>query len=162
MDQTLRIGLMVRWIGFMVGLFAGGAMAQSPGATVRGNVQDSGGVVLEGATVNLLRLSDSVLIRATRNLKNGFTLRRIAKGSYVIGVSFVGYRKTFLRLDVPDGDSVLQLPVLKLPASSDGGAMLEVVVRASIPPVIAKSDTLIYAASAFKTRPNASVEELLK
>jgi len=152
---------MVRWIGIVLGLYAGSAVAQSSGVTVHGNVQDSSGAVLEGATVNLLRLPDSALIKATRNVKNGFTLRRIARGSYVIGVTFVGYRRTFLRLDVPDGDSLLQLPVLKLPPSSDG-SMLEVVVRASIPPVIAKSDTLIYAASAFKTRPNASVEELLK
>ncbi|MBS1566752.1 MAG: carboxypeptidase regulatory-like domain-containing protein [Bacteroidetes bacterium] len=137
-------------------------LAQAPGATARSTVQDSAtGAVLDGATVSLLRLPDSSLVRQTRSVKNGFAFRRISPGSYVASVSFVGYHKTELVFNVGPNDTLLQLPVIKMPASAEN-TMMEVVVRASIPPVVSKSDTLIYNASSFKTRPNAPVEDLLK
>jgi hypothetical protein len=142
--------------------FGNGLFAQVPAASVRSTVQDSAsGAVLDGATVSLLRLPDSALVRETRSVKNGFIFRRLAPGSYAISASFVGYRKTAQSFTVAAVDTLLQLAAIKMPASAEH-TMMEVIVRASIPPVVSKADTLVYQASAFKTRPNAPVEELLK
>jgi hypothetical protein len=42
------------------------------------------------------------------------------------------------------------------------GELIKVVVRAVIPPVIVKSDTIVYNTEAFKAKPNATVAVLLK
>ena len=155
--------LLILCIGsfFFVGLPVS-LLAQEPGTAYRGIVRDSAtGTVLEGATVSLLRLPDSALVRQTRSVKTGFRLGRLTRGEYVLSVSFVGYRQTFLAFVSTGVDTTLTLDPIRMPPSNEK-SMLEVVVRASIPPVVAKSDTLVYNASAFKTRPNASVEELLK
>lgn len=156
-------GMILRIVFCLLVLPVGNSLlAQSPAASVKSTVQDSAtGAVLDGATVSLLRLPDSALVKQTRSVKNGFIFRRLNPGSYLVSASFVGYRKTEQPFTIAAGDTLLQLPAVKMPPSTEQ-TMMEVVVRASIPPVVSKADTLVYQASAFKTRPNAPVEELLK
>ena len=116
--------------------------------------------VLDGATVSLLRLPDSVLLRQTRSLRNGFVFRSIKAGSYLIKTSFIGYQNNFSLVRISGADSIQQLVSVKMQPGSP--AMMEVIIRSTIPPVISKSDTLVYNAASFKTGPNASVEDLLK
>lgn len=135
--------------------------AQLPGSNFHGIVRDSvSGQVLEGATVSLVQMPDSMLLRQTRSVKGGFRFARVAAGRYVISISYIGYRNAVLAFGSSGQDTLIQLPPLRLVSGEK--EMLQVVVRASIPPVVAKSDTLVYNASAFKTRPNATVEDLLR
>lgn len=50
--------------------------------------------------------------------------------------------------------------IVMQPASDT--SLIGVVVKASIPPVLIKKDTIVYNAAAYKLGPNASVQELLK
>lgn len=136
------------------------AEAQSP--FIKGMVTDSAtGKTLEGATIALLSLPDSALVRQARSLKNGFSLHKPAAGKYLVTVSFVGYKKMAQQIIVNNKDTILQMPPFTLSTSS-GDDMMQVVIVSSIPPVISHSDTVAYQANAFKTRPDASVEDLLK
>ena len=136
------------------------AVAQE--ATVKGTVADSSaGKVLEGATIALLSLPDSALVRQTRSVKNGFVLRKVSPGKYLVTATFVGYKKMVQLLIVGSRDTVLQMAPFEMKIAA-GDDMMQVVVVSSIPPVISRSDTVAYQASAFKTRPDATVEELLK
>ncbi|HMR83315.1 MAG TPA: TonB-dependent receptor, partial [Niabella sp.] len=67
------------------------------------------------------------------------------------------YRKEFM---LGDSTTTLDLGTLKL--SHSNIALEEVVVIAERPPVIFKKDTVEFNANAFKTLPNALVEDLLK
>lgn len=145
----------------MMLLLTAAVHAQTASVTVRGNVMAATNKEnLSGATVQLYRLTDSIVIRKTLSQRNGFVLNRVPAGEYELLVSFVGYRDTAYRFMVSAKDSLVRLDTLWLfPKSSE---MMEVVVRSVIPPVIVKSDTVVYNTSAFKTQPNATVEELLK
>ena len=142
-------------------LTAGSLATFAQEATVKGSVTDSSGKVLEGATIALLSLPDSALVRQTRSIKNGFTLRRLSRGKYLVTATFVGFKKMIRPLVVSGNDTILQMAPFEMTVSA-GADMMQVVVVSSIPPVISRSDTVAYQASAFKTRPDATVEELLK
>jgi hypothetical protein len=135
--------------------------AQAETVTIKGKIGDSvTHAVLPDASLSLLHLPDSMVIRRSVSGKNGFMFYRLKSGNYELFISNIGYRDTTVRITVKIGDTVLNTGTIWLhPAVR---SLVEVVVKAIIPPVITKSDTLIYDAAAFKTRPNATVEELLK
>lgn len=126
---------------------------------LKGTVQDSSGHVLDGATVKLLR--DSVIVRQTRMGASGFLFTRIATGRYIVKTSFTGFKEYQKSILVSGRDSILNIGVITMQQGTDS-SLLEVVVKATIPPMIMKQDTVVYNAAAYKLRPNASVEELLK
>lgn len=133
--------------------------AQGPGVLIRGRVVDSASHVLEGATVRLYK--DSVAIRQARVTARGFAFARIGTGRYVLKAGFTGYRDARMQVVITGRDSTLTLPDLAMLPGVDT-SLLEVVVKATLPPVMMKKDTVVYNAGAYKLRPNANIEELLK
>ncbi len=135
--------------------------AQTKVISLKGAVTDSlTGVVLEQASILLLRLPGERTISQAISGKNGFVLRRIPPGNYLLISSFIGYKRDSLSLTVSDRDSsALILPIRMQPAGTD---LMEVVVRTTIPPMTIRHDTLVYNANAYKTRPNATIEDFLK
>ncbi|MDE3214375.1 MAG: TonB-dependent receptor [Bacteroidota bacterium] len=129
-------------------------------STLHGLVRDSSShKLLEGATVTLRRM-DGTPLRATVSNRGGYYFRRILPGEYQISFSFSGYNPQRVQIGVKDSVLLIQVPDAQL--SIRGTQLMQIVIRATIPPVISRSDTLVYNAGAFRTRPNASVEDLLR
>jgi hypothetical protein len=128
--------------------------------TIKGRVTDSlDKKPLELSTIAVVDTKDTSLIAYTLSKKNGdFELRNLPHGKKIkLVVSFTSYKSyvktfTFNKNDVVDlGDIALSNKMLD-----------EVVIRAERVPITIKKDTIEFSAEAFKTRPNAVVEELLK
>jgi hypothetical protein len=135
--------------------------AQMEAITINGKVGDTvTHALLPDASLFLLHLPDSMVIRRAAGGKNGFLFNRLKPGQYLLYLSNIGYRDTILSIALKPGDTAFNTGTIWLhPAAR---SLVEVVVKATIPPVITRSDTLVYDAAAFRTRPNATVEELLK
>jgi hypothetical protein len=110
------------------------------------------------ATVSILRLRDTALISYTTTDKNGdFTLRNLKEEPSVLLISHVGYLSLHVNIDFKK-NKIIELGQLYL----NEKMLQEVIVRGEHIPVIMKKDTIEFDAEAFKTRPNALVEDLLK
>lgn len=135
--------------------------AQTEVVTIKGRVGDAvTHELLPDASLSLLHLPDSIVIRRSLSGKNVFLFNRLKPGQYLLYLSNVGYRDTILSISLKAKDLVFNTGTIWLQPAVR--SLVEVVVKAIIPPVITKSDTIIYDAAAFKTRPYATVEELLK
>lgn len=144
----------------------GAAHAQSPSLTVRGVVRDSATrVILEDATVTLYSVSPdnpshTSLLASRRNSAHGFMFRGLQPGAYRIITTYLGYRPdtTVIALRPADTPGIMVPIILR----HSGKALMEVVVTARIPPAIVRNDTIAFNAGAYPTRPNATVEDLLR
>lgn len=127
-----------------------------------GNVQDtSAKAPLPNAIVMAIKLTDSTLIDFTRTDINGyFKLKPLPIDTYQVIIShpkfadmgyFVFGDKKNLEYDF--GKIILQPKNVSLD---------EVTIFAFKDPIYYKGDTLIYTADSFKTKANATVEDLLK
>lgn len=131
--------------------------------TLKGKLLDSTNNKPIGlATVTVFQAADTVII--TYRMSNGdgdFKIPGLPLNlncRVVVTVSgYAGYRKEFI---LSDTQKELDLGSLHLAPSVT--SLDEVVVFAERPPVIIKKDTVEFNASAFKTLPNALVEDLLK
>jgi hypothetical protein len=129
-------------------------------AAIKGRVIDSlSKTPLELSTIAVVDPSDSIMIAYTVSKKNGdFELHGLpAEKKIKLLVSFASY-KSYVHLftfkkgeDANLGDIILSSKMLN-----------EIVIRGERPPITIKKDTIEFDAAAFKTRPNAVVEELLK
>jgi hypothetical protein len=136
-----------------------GVMAQSKGS-VRGRILDSlDKTFVPGATISFQRIPDSTVVGFTMSDDNGFfEYKGLAVGEYKVIVKMIGsavLRKSFAitneKLEVNLGNLEL------LPESIEG-----IVVKGEVAPVEIKQDTVEFNAAAFKTKPNANTEDLLK
>ena len=132
-------------------------------ATLKGKLIDSTAKIPLGlATVTVFKASDTAIITyRLSNSEGDFKIPGLpfdVQCRVVVSYSgYIGYRKEFtVRSDQP----VLDLGTVYMSPASV--AMQEVVVYAERPPVVIKKDTVEFNASAFKTLPNALVEDLLK
>ena len=113
---------------------------------------------LESATVHIERVKDSTVITYTISDKEGnFILEdKIADKTVNFYVSYVGHRTYFKSITLDK--EVINLPAIDLEVSN---ALDEVVITTAAPVTI-KKDTLEFNVSSFKTKKDASVEDLLK
>ena len=131
--------------------------AQNKGE-ITGQVLDDRNEVLEKATVSILKKQDSTLIAYTMTDDKGeFGLYKLPLNQdLTLVVSYVGfsvYYKDFTLISEETTD--IGKVVLK------GNVLEEVKINVQ-PPLRYNNDTLEYNANYFKTRPNATVEELIK
>jgi len=128
---------------------------------IRGLVTDSlTGAALEDATVSLEGVTDRAALQRVRSNRNGFLLRRPAPGNYRLITTYLGYAPDTLVLALRATDTASRFVRIRLRPSAN--PLMQVVVRATIPPAIVRNDTIAFNAGAYPTRPNASVEDLLK
>lgn len=130
-------------------------------ANVKGRVVDSlSNKPIEFATVAILDNRDTAahLLSYTITDKNGdFKLHNIPQGiSVKVFISFVAYQP--YRKIVTLKTDALDLGIIKLNIKE----LNEVLVKGERLPIIIKKDTIEFNAEAFKVRPNAVVEDLLK
>lgn len=134
--------------------------AQKVSGTVKGYLQDSiTATPLADATVSIIRLKDSTLISFTLTGNNGyFEIKNLDGGDYNVVASFTGLQTLKKKITIAGEQPVLDLGAVKMDRIYK--TMEEVVIEEA--PVKIKGDTLSFRADAFKTKPNATVEDLLK
>lgn len=138
---------------------AGGTLCYALAYNVSGVVVDSEGDICPGATVRLLRQKDSVAVKSAIAGSNGrFSITDAARGHYILETSYIGSRTDYRNISISGGSINADTIVL-----AENALMLgEAVVTGVRTPIKVKEDTIEFAADAYKTAPNAVVEDLLK
>jgi hypothetical protein len=144
------------------------AKAQRTGFSIRVTVEDSlNGQYLENATVSLLRVPEGTTVYQRRIEKRDLVFSNLPSGGYQLVTSFLGYATDTLSITFPrqragqlmPADNVKNVRVLLHHSAKD---LVQVIVKAEIPPGTVKNDTIAFNSAAFPTRPNATVEGLLR
>lgn len=153
MKKVYLLALAILSLGFS-------ASAQKIAGSVKGYLQDSAtGSALTDATVSLMSLPDSSLVSFTLTDNNGFfEIKNINAGEYVVVSSFVGLRSFKKKFLISATHATEDVGTVKLMRADN--LMDEVLITEA--PVKINGDTISYKADAFKTKPNATVEDLLK
>lgn len=137
------------------------AMGQKTSGSVKGILQEEPAKTpLDEATVSVMKSSDSSLLSFTLTSNSGFfEIKNLDTGSYYLLVSFQGLET----VKKPFGITV-EKPMVDLGAVSMSKSYktLQEVVVTDEAPIKVKGDTIAYNAASFKTKPNATVEDLLK
>src|SRR5690349_19318204 len=132
------------------------AISQTP---VSGGLKyNNDGTPVAGATISFQSRTDSLNRHILVSDSVGHFNAQLAPGLYKLQITAVGY----LPIDSLPliGDSSLNLGTLSM--MKNEGLVGEVVVKASLPPVKQKGDTLEYNSSSFKVNPDANAEEMVK
>lgn len=128
---------------------------------ITGSIFSSDNEALIGATVLLLEKSDSTMLEfCLTNDKGYFEIRGIEDGEYIIQSSYVGFTDLLMEVVSDWNEKEIDLGILNMENSKT--VLTEVEVKAERIPMGIYGDTISYNADAFKTRPNATVEDLLK
>lgn len=128
--------------------------------TLSGSIQDPTNHPLNSATITLLDPKDSTLLTfGISNTKGEFEIRNIREEAVLVQVSFMGFDTYYTTAKRPENSLSLPLGVIQLQEKTQE---LDEFTLRDIPPITIKKDTIEYHADAFKTQPNANVEELLK
>ena len=136
------------------------SFSQSNSFKITGTViTESDGNSLEAATVHLERVKDSTLITYTITDRKGyFSLEgKSYEKNLKLFISFVGYQ-TYIKTINLETDQI-DLNIIKLNTISN---LLNEVVVKSRSPIIIKKDTVEFNVASFKTKKDASIEDLLK
>ncbi len=112
------------------------------------------------ATIALLNPIDSTLLAfGITNDQGQFKVRQIVNGSYIMQIAYLGHKTYYRKLDVPVSNNgemgviIMEAAAINLPS---------VEVEAEYIPIKINKDTIEYNALAFKTKPDASTEDLLR
>lgn len=137
---------------------ASAAMAQK--GSVKGKLTDSTyKEVLSEATISILHIKDSSVVAYTiSNAKGEFEIKNLDTGTFRLTVTYQGYQPISKKITIKDDQPLVDLATVYMDKKTT--LLDEVVVEA--PPIQVKKDTIEIRASAFKTKPNASAEDLLK
>jgi len=134
------------------------AIGQS--GSITGTINDPMNKPLEGATAVLLNQADSLLVGfALTDSKGRFLIDEVALSSYILQISFLGYTEINQLIDVHTNERI-DIETINMEESDIN--LDEILIEAEHIPIRMKKDTIEYNAPAFKTSPNADVEELLK
>lgn len=149
-------------LGLYIVLFSLPAFAQQGGVDVMGTIiEQSNQEPIEQATVRLLSVKDSALVRGVASSQNGnFTLKNIKAGSYLLHISFVGFDPLYQPLRITGKTNPVNVGKLEL---SDGAIQLgEAVVIGKAAEVVVRNDTVEYNADSYKVTEGSVLEDLLK
>ncbi|HNR06721.1 MAG TPA: TonB-dependent receptor [Saprospiraceae bacterium] len=136
--------------------------AQGGRIQIKGIVTDSADQALEAGTIVLLKAKDSSLVSFTRtNDQGAFELKNIKPDEpYLLKITYLGYADFQTTVSPGDGQNILDLGRIRMAASSK--TLSEVVVQEQHIPVQIKKDTIEFNSAAFRTLPNANVEDMIK
>ncbi len=128
---------------------------------VRGTVQDETAHSLPFAVVLLLQDSTPVSTFQTEDDGVFRLVTSVSDAAFILKITYVGYETYEQKLytNAFSKDTLNIGPIKMIPLSIK---LAEAVVSAQRNPVEIRGDTLAFAASAFKTQPNALAEDLLK
>ena len=130
--------------------------AAQPGYDIEGKVQEKAGA-LPGATVILTRPKATTGRGVITNDQGVFIIKNVKPGTYILRVSFIGYKSLMQTINVTSQD--VNLGTLQLAASSE--RLKEIQVVGKTPPVEIKGDTASFNSKAYKTNPDATAQDLV-
>ncbi len=126
---------------------------------IKGKIVDSDGEPMVAATVKLLAAKDSTFINGVKtNIDGNYSLTGVKSGNYIVEAMYIGYRTTHTDTKIGSKSVTLEPIVLEMSAIE----LQEVTVVGVASEIKVKEDTVEYNAGAYKTQPNAVVEDLLK
>jgi iron complex outermembrane receptor protein len=128
---------------------------------VKGDVKDESQKPVSGITVSLLRGKDSSLVKAAITDKDGlYSFESIKNGSYLLGITSVGYQKKFSGvIDVKEGAEIT-VPSFSLLPQAKG--LKEVTVIAKKPFIEQKPGKTVLNVEASPTNAGLTALELLE
>lgn len=133
---------------------------QDADGSVKGRITDTASNVLNGATVTLINAKDTTKVhRALSNGKGVFMFSNIAPGLYDLRISYLGFQPADNYVGITARDMNINTGDIQLHQSYNENTT--VIVSATIPTSL-KNDTIAFSADNFGTKPNATVEDLLK
>ena len=129
--------------------------------TISGHVIDEEKTPLLGATVVVLDAVDSTMLAFGITDEAGkFLVYDVPQGKGILQVSYTGYSDHGKVINLSGDENKVDIGEIVLAVSS--AILEEVSIKAEHIPMGILGDTINYNAAAFKTRPGASVEDLLK
>ena len=130
--------------------------------TLKGKITDTASKPLGFATITVFKAADTAIITYRLSTPEGdFKVPGIPLDMNCrVVISYSGYAVFRKEFTIPSSQTTLDIGAIQL--ATDTKTLDEVLVIAERPPVIIKKDTIEFNASAFKTLPNALVEDLLK
>lgn len=130
--------------------------------TLEGQVKDPDAISLEGATVYVQSLKDSITMAYGITNKTGqfsININAEEETKLLFNVAYLGYQPYSKDIDVPT-ENKFDMGTVTL---SDQIEELDVVsIIGKAPPIVIKKDTIEYNADSFKTLANDRAEDLLK
>lgn len=127
---------------------------------LQGMIMDEAGTPLKYATVSLLKPEDSTLaFFGISNASGVFQVKDVKEGKYLLQAAILSYSTYYKNITVPmaNGGDLGTIFMEQKGVQMDG---VEIVAEKI--PMLINNDTIDYNAGAFKTKPDANVEELLK
>jgi outer membrane receptor protein involved in Fe transport len=149
----------IYWI-ILLGLSLVQSLQAQTNGTIRGRLIDaSDSTELMGASLILVNKADTTrkLFNAA-DMEGSFQYRNVAPGQYTLSVNAFGYKP--MNIPVNMGTEDVDLGTVSI--STDIIRMQEVVIGGELHSMQQKEDTTVYNADAFKTNPDATVEDLVK
>lgn len=129
-------------------------------ATIKGQLLDSvNKQSMKDASISILEVKDSTVESFSLAKADGsFEIKGFSFGTYIIQISFNSYETVYKTVTFSKSNPIVDFDkvYLKLAPNELGG----VTVKSS--PVQVKGDTTEFNAGSFKTKPNATAEDLLK
>jgi len=149
----MRVSLILVLLTVSAGVFA-------QNNVLTGEILNENGEPMTSSTVVLLNPADSTMAYFGISGTGGqFEIKNIKGGNYLLQIAFIGYETIYSTIDIPykNGGNLGPIPMMPKPVTLD-----EVTVTGERIPIKIKQDTLEYDAKAFKVKPDAVVEDLLK
>jgi hypothetical protein len=128
--------------------------------TIRGSLIDTTTKqILKGASITVLEEKDSTLVKfGLADEKGNFVINDIPFGNYLMLIAFQGYKPQYKNISLTRTSPLVAFPPIIMEIQAN--ELNDVVVTAS--PIVVKKDTVDFNANMFKTKPNATAEDLLK
>ncbi|HKC36054.1 MAG TPA: TonB-dependent receptor [Chitinophagaceae bacterium] len=140
-----------------VGLFPCFLSAQT--GVIKGKLVDTTGQLLLNATISVLQKKDSSLVNySMSDSKGSFEIKNLSLGDYQIFISFTGYEVYKGSFSITAHNRILDFGLVML--WPEYKTLSTVVVTES--PVRMNGDTISFKANAFNSKPDATVEDVLK
>lgn len=140
-------------------LLSGGSLwAQDSLRTISGKILDEKSEALLGASVSLLQPDGKLKTGAVSAKDGSFLLKHVARGSYTLRVTFVGYKTHTQSLQVAGSN----LPLAPIKLEGEGELLEGVKVVGKTSDVVIKGDTIEFHAGNFTTNQGAVVADLIK
>ena len=135
--------------------------AQKADGSIKGKLVDTAAKQpVSEATISVLSTKDSSLATFTLSNKQGvFEIKGLEEGDYQLVISHLGFETFKKTVSITATAKTINLGDLQVQKEFK---TLTGVTVTNDAPVIIKEDTIQFRADAFKTKPNATVEDLLK
>ncbi len=155
--KNLVVAYCTKCLLLLISLCPVAALAQQ---NLKGSIFDNQGKALPFATAALLHPADSTLAYfGISNELGAFEIKNVKNGTYLLQSAYLGFKPFYKTIETPLANGGTLPTVVLSPENRD---LKTVEIEGERVPIAIKGDTVEYNAGAFKTKPDASVEDLLR